>query len=77
MAIKYCEDCDYVEENDLSITPSNGVCRKCHGVGCKLDVMDVLVNGLAGTSQECEECGGSRICQTCQGKGYIDTGIWD
>lgn len=75
MAIENCEDCDYVSNNDL--LTSNGKCSECHGAGCEQDIVEALAESFSGQSQDCKKCGGTGECPTCEGKGYIDTGILD
>ena len=70
MAIRNCTDCDYVSEAEAFT--SDGKCSKCHGTGYVQDLLDAVVDALAGESQACETCGGSGKCQTCYGKGFVD-----
>jgi len=74
MAIKNCQDCDYVSE---SVFASNGKCSACHGTGYEQDLLEAVEEKLAGGTDECKVCGGSGTCRTCDGKGYIDTGLFD
>jgi len=64
-----CPDCDVVSEEKTA--QSNGRCSFCHGTGYITDVV-VLMMSMGEDERECEVCGGSGICQTCFGKGYIE-----
>jgi hypothetical protein len=59
-----CEDCDGVAGWLPWSQKGDGKCRECHGTGADPD--DPLGQG------PCTTCGGSGVCPTCDGEGWID-----
>jgi len=64
-----CPDCD----SERAFGGGNGKCSDCHGTGLETNVFEALAESLSGQSQDCKSCNGSGECQTCYGKGYLDT----
>jgi DnaJ-class molecular chaperone len=60
--VETCQSCDY---------PGDGNCAKCHGTGVVQDVLEAFADALGGVDQNCERCGGSGKCQSCEGKGFV------
>jgi DnaJ-class molecular chaperone len=65
---KVCPDCDGMGFGNFT---GDGQCSACHGTGGELNVIEAVADILAGESQECKVCGGSGVCQTCNGEGEI------
>lgn len=65
--MRKCPDCN----GPAALTPyGNGECGECHGTG-KIGGMDAVAASFSGSSQDCESCGGSGKCRTCDGEGHI------
>lgn len=62
-----CPDC--LGSAAFSHDRGDGKCSECNGTGGELNVFEAGVEALAGHSQRCKACRGSRICQTCHGDG--------
>lgn len=66
-----CPDCDNIYNRISSFENANGRCHHCHGQGRGPSM-------AFGIEQECSECHGTGICQTCHGAGEADIhSTWD
>ena len=74
MAREGCPDCD--DTTSILGSTGNGKCHYCHGKGWTYEVVDHIVDfvtqGAADMSTPCSYCNESGVCQTCDGKGYIE-----
>jgi DnaJ-class molecular chaperone len=61
--MKMCPDCD---DCNWAGTIGNGKCKVCHGTG------EDTFFGVDATRYDCEECGGSGVCPTCDGEGRVE-----
>jgi DnaJ-class molecular chaperone len=67
-----CPDCDSVDVWSPYSDKGDGKCSSCNGTG--IDLIDDIGNSLNPfyqTDDDCDECHGTGICQTCRGDGEI------
>jgi hypothetical protein len=69
-----CPDCDY-NAGGVFGEWGNGKCSHCHGTGKFDSMIDKIVDVAGGYDlsdhDDCYECHGSKICQTCHGTGVV------
>jgi DnaJ-class molecular chaperone len=63
-----CPDCN--STSDIFGLAGDGVCSDCHGDGKR--ALSGLNEAIFDTVLECNNCGGSGKCPTCDGTGEID-----
>jgi hypothetical protein len=65
MSVHMCIDCD---------SPGDGNCSVCHGFGKIAGEGYSLSTRGFDSDSSCASCGGSGLCQKCEGSGEVEVG---